>query len=127
MSEKDLNITVISPEKIIYSGQVDYIKVPGSDGYFGIMVNHAPLVAVVDIGVLELKNSGNTIRIVVEGGFIEVKANKVSVLTNGGDVKDKIDLEKAKKDLENLINDVSIKNRDLQIKKAQARILAYEL
>lgn len=127
MSEKDLKITVISPEKVIYTGEVDYVKVPGSDGYFGVMINHAPLVAIVDIGILELKNGNEVTRIVAEGGFIEVKSNNVSVLINGGDLRDKIDLAKAKEDLERLKSDNTIKNRGLLMKKAQARILIHEL
>lgn len=55
MSAHKLNVSVISPEKILYKGEVDSLVVPGSEGFFGILPNHAPLVATLGIGVLEIR------------------------------------------------------------------------
>ncbi|EMO62373.1 ATP synthase F1, epsilon subunit [Leptospira borgpetersenii serovar Pomona str. 200901868] len=94
-----LNVSVISPEKILYKGEVDSLVVPGSEGFFGILRNHAPLVATLGIGVLEIRKGEKLKNISVEGGFIEVKDNTVSILTDHGALKEDIDIEAEKKAL----------------------------
>lgn len=97
MSAHKLNVSVISPEKILYKGEVDSLVVPGSEGFFGILPNHAPLVATLGIGVLEIRKGEKLKNISVEGGFIEVKDNTVSILTDHGALKEDIDIEDRKK------------------------------
>lgn len=99
MSAHKLNVSVISPEKILYKGEVDSLVVPGSEGFFGILPNHAPLVATLGIGVLEIRKGEKLKNISVEGGFIEVKDNTVSILTDHGALKEDIDIEAEKKAL----------------------------
>lgn len=55
MSANKLKVSVISPEKILYKGEVDSLIVPGSEGFFGILPDHAPLVATLGIGILEIR------------------------------------------------------------------------
>lgn len=58
MTESILNVTVISPEKQIFSGSAEYVNIPGTMGYFGILANHSPIVSELDIGILEIKQLG---------------------------------------------------------------------
>ncbi len=125
MTESILNVTVISPEKQIFSGSAEYVNIPGTMGYFGILANHSPIVSELDIGILEIKQLGKVVKIVVDGGFAEVKANQIKILTNGGDVKEKIDATRAVAELEKAIASTS-KSRDLDIKKAKVRVLIHK-
>ncbi|MBK8398211.1 MAG: ATP synthase F1 subunit epsilon [Leptospiraceae bacterium] len=125
MTESILNVTVISPEKQIFSGSAEYVNIPGTMGYFGILANHSPIVSELDIGILEIKQLGKVVKIVVDGGFAEVKANQIKILTNGGDVKEKIDATRAAAELEKAIASTS-KSRDLDIKKAKVRVLIHK-
>ena len=121
MSESTFSVTIISPEKQIYAGSAEHLLIPGSDGYFGVMANHASLVAELDYGILEVKLNGNTTKIVIDAGFAEIKSNTVKILTNGGDLQKNIDIDKAKKELELALASTS-KHRNEEIKKAKFRV-----
>ncbi len=97
MSANKLKVSVISPEKILYKGEVDSLVVPGSEGFFGILPNHAPLVAVLGIGILEIRKGEKLKVLSIEGGFIEVKENSISILTDHGALKEDIDIEAERK------------------------------
>ncbi len=125
MSESKLTVTVISPEKQIFSGPAEYVNIPGTMGYFGILVNHSPIVSELEIGILEIKHDGKVLKIVVDGGFAEVKFNNIKILTNGGDMKENIDPNRASADLEKAIASSS-KTREQDIKKAKVRVLIHK-
>ncbi len=126
MGVDKISLTVISPEKILYSGDAEYLRIPGIDGSFGVLPNHAPLIAELDIGLMEVKKSNEKIQMVIEGGFVEIKSNLVSVLTGGGDVRENVDLAIAKSDVEKWINEPKSEARNLALKKAKARVAIHE-
>ena len=71
---------LVAPEKLLFSGQVDQVDVPGSEGDFGVLAGHAPLVSTVRPGVLVIYRDGGELRIVVNGGFAEVNSAGLTVL-----------------------------------------------
>jgi serine/threonine protein kinase len=86
---------------------------------------YSPIVSELEVGILEIKHDGKVLKIVVDGGFAEVKSNQIKILTNGGDVKDNIDFHRASADLDKAIASSS-KTRELDIKKARARVLIHK-
>ncbi|EMJ93869.1 ATP synthase F1 subunit epsilon [Leptospira alstonii] len=123
MSAHKLNVSVISPEKILYKGEVDSLVVPGSEGFFGILPNHAPLVAVLGIGVLEIRKGEKLKVLSVEGGFIEIKDNAISILTDHGALKEDIDVEAEKKALTEAEKLPPSSSKNLLLQKTKTRIL----
>jgi len=77
-----MELEIITPEKNIYKGEVDAVKIPGFNGSFGVLDNHAPLVSTLKKGEIELteKDSKEEKKFPVESGVIEVYNNKVIVL-----------------------------------------------
>ena len=74
---------LVSPEKLLFSGEVDQVDVPGSEGYFGVLAGHAPTVAALRPGIMTVYVSGQAQRMVVLGGFAEVAADgKLTVLAD---------------------------------------------
>jgi F-type H+-transporting ATPase subunit epsilon len=73
---------LVSPERLLFSGEVEQVDVPGSEGDFGVFANHAPLVAIVRPGVLTIHAGGKVEKIVVLGGFAEVGPNGLTVLAD---------------------------------------------
>ena len=73
---------LVSPEKLLMSGEVEQVDVPGSEGYFGVLAGHAPLVAALRPGILTIKRSGEEINIVILGGFAEVSPTGLTVLAD---------------------------------------------
>ncbi|MBM9500743.1 ATP synthase F1 subunit epsilon [Leptospira sp. 201903071] len=123
MSANKLNVSVISPEKVLYKGEVDSLIVPGSEGFFGILPNHAPLVAVLGIGVLEIRKGEKLKVLSVEGGFIEVKENSISILTDHGALKEDIDLQAEQKNLSEVEKLPPSDSKNLLLQKTKTRIL----
>ena len=71
-----------SPERLVFSGEVDQVDVPGSEGEFGVFAGHAPLVTTIRPGMLTVYQGGEKHQIVVHGGFAEVGANGLTVLAD---------------------------------------------
>ena len=73
---------LVSPEKVLFSGEVSQVDVPGAEGDFGVLAGHAPLVTTLRPGVLVIYSERDTQRIVVDGGFAEVGPAGLTVLAN---------------------------------------------
>ena len=73
---------LVSPEKLLFTGDVDQVDVPGLEGDFGVLAQHAPLVTALRPGILVIHREGGEQRIVVNGGFAEVGAAGLTVLAD---------------------------------------------
>ena len=73
---------LVSPEKLLFSGEVDQVDVPGSEGDFGVLAGHAPLIATLRPGILTIYREGGALRVVVNGGFAEVGPTGLTVLAD---------------------------------------------
>jgi len=72
---------LVSPEKMAFSGEVDQVDVPGTEGDFGVLAGHAPVVAAVRPGILTVITGTTKQKIIVLGGIAEVSAKGLTVLT----------------------------------------------
>lgn len=76
-----MTLNILTPERKIFEGEVYGILVPGVQGYFELLDNHAPIVAALGIGRMKvLKDKNNSEEYKIEGGFIEMSNNKTVVL-----------------------------------------------
>ncbi len=73
---------LVSPERILFSGEVDQVDVPGSEGDFGVLAGHAPFVTIVRPGILTIYSNGSAQKVVVLGGFAEVSPAGLTVLAD---------------------------------------------
>ncbi len=74
-------LEIITPEKKIFSGEVESIKLPGADGSFGVLNNHAPIIAALKKGIVKVTDSKKHVEnFEINGGVVEVLKNKVIVL-----------------------------------------------
>ncbi len=71
---------LVSPERLVFSGPVTEVVVPGSEGELGIMAGHAPLITTLRPGILTVKGEGADKKLYVRGGFAEVSAKGLTVL-----------------------------------------------
>ena len=80
MTDK-IHFDLVSPERMLLSEDVDMVTLPGTEGYFGVLAGHAPVISSLRPGVIEV-TGGTTpnLRLFVRGGFAEVDAKKVIVL-----------------------------------------------
>jgi F-type H+-transporting ATPase subunit epsilon len=73
---------LVSPEKIAFSGEVDQVDIPGTEGDFGVMAGHSPMVATIRPGIMTVYVGGKQEKIVVLGGLAEVSPKGLTVLAD---------------------------------------------
>ena len=86
-----LHFELVSPEKLLFSGEVEQVDVPGAEGDFGVLANHAPMVATLRPGILTVYSADGERKIVVLGGFAEVSAQGLIVLADLAESVEAID------------------------------------
>jgi len=74
-----LTLKVISPEKVLFDGEVKSVKVPGTSGEFEILNDHAPIISTLEEGTVSYTTDEGTVDVAITGGFAEVKRNEVSL------------------------------------------------
>jgi F-type H+-transporting ATPase subunit epsilon len=103
---------LVSPERLIFSGEVEQVVVPGSEGVFTVLENHAPMMTTIRPGVIEVKEVGASRQLFVRGGFADVSPNGLTILAEQAiplaelDVaKIEAELRAAEEDLEDATTD----------------------
>jgi F-type H+-transporting ATPase subunit epsilon len=93
---EQIQLEVVTPERRVLSEAVDSVTVPGMNGELGILPGHTPLISQLQTGVLAYSKGGATERLHVSGGFVEVNADRVSVLAEIAERPDEIDAARAR-------------------------------
>jgi F-type H+-transporting ATPase subunit epsilon len=86
-----LKLEIVTPETKIYSEDVEMVTLPGSEGEFGVYPRHVPLLTTLKPGELRIVKSGHETLMAVGEGFVEIKADAVSILTDMALESEKID------------------------------------
>jgi F-type H+-transporting ATPase subunit epsilon len=113
-----LHFSLVSPERALFSGDVDQVVVPGVDGQFGALSLHAPFMTVIQSGTIRILDGTLERRIYVGGGFADVTAQGLTILAEDAVDLSTLDAANLEKDLANAREDV----RDA--KDSDARMLA---
>ncbi|WP_068876606.1 MULTISPECIES: ATP synthase F1 subunit epsilon [unclassified Phenylobacterium] len=79
MAEK-LHFSLVSPERELFSGAVDQVDAPGSEGDFGVLANHAPFMTALKEGAVRVHNNGTVKVYQVRGGFADVTPDGLTIL-----------------------------------------------
>nr|QBE88755.1 ATP synthase CF1 epsilon subunit [Hypertelis spergulacea] len=96
----NLNLWVLSPNRIVYNSEVKEIILPTNTGQIGILPNHAPIATAVDIGVLKIRPQGQWIKMALMGGFARIGNNEITILVNEAERGSDIDSQEAQQTLE---------------------------
>jgi len=97
--ERALRLVVVTPEKAVLDEKAEYVGLPMYDGDLGVLPGRAPLIGRLGFGELRLRQEGRTRHYFVDGGFAQVKANVVTVLTSKVLKPEEIDVHAAKRTL----------------------------
>ncbi len=123
-----LNCNVLTPERQIYEGQVDFAVVQAHDGEMGFLYNHAPLISELGTGEIRLRSGDSTEYFYVDGGFVEIKNNSLIILAqeavNKQDLKPEL-LESKIKEITALPKPEAFAERlsiDIELRKLKARL-----
>jgi len=98
---------LVSPERLLLSGMVDEVVVPGSEGYFTVLKGHAPFMSTMKPGVVEVKRSEGDLRIFVRGGFADVNGVGLTILAEQAIMVADVDAAMLAEDIRNAEEDVT--------------------
>lgn len=123
MSETLVQFELVSPEQLLISEEVEMVVVPGSEGDFGVLPGHSPIITTVRPGVIHIFTNGTiSSRIFVAGGFSEVTSDRCTVLAEEALSVDKIDKTKTESDLQMAIDEVNKIDNKIARKLAENRV-----
>ena len=126
MSETEqLNLEIVSPEKLVTAKSVDMIVISGTEGDFGVLPGHAPVVSSIRPGLLEIHENNNVEKFFVTGAFVEVLENKVSILANEISKIDEIDIVVVENEIKDLKEKLS--QTEEEIAKSLIELEIYKL
>jgi F-type H+-transporting ATPase subunit epsilon len=124
-----LHLEIVTQERRLYTGDVDMVVAPGSDGEMGILPHHASLLTTLKEGVLKVKHDGREDLFSIGGGFLEVQPDRVIVLADAAERAEEIDLaraEEARRRAEELLKErpagVDIEKALTSLRRAQIRV-----
>jgi F-type H+-transporting ATPase subunit epsilon len=92
-----IQVEIVTQERTVFSGEVDAVNLPGSEGRLGVLPNHSPLLTTLGYGEVIVRKGGEEEYYAIGGGFAEVQPEKVIVLADSAEQSDEIDLERALK------------------------------
>ena len=103
MAENKLQLSIVTPERLVLNEDVDQVNVPGADGDLGILSDHAPILTTMRAGRFSYELVGEkgkeTIQMIVSGGYLEVTDNRVIVLAEAVEFLDEVNKDRAKASL----------------------------
>jgi len=90
-------LELVTPERMLVSEEVDEVIAPGYEGEFGVLPEHTPYLAILDIGILRYRTGAETRMIAVGGGFAEVGPDRVVVMADVAEKAEEIDVDRARR------------------------------
>ncbi len=116
-------LTIVTPEEVIFEDEVVSIVAPGSEGYLGVLTDHAPLITALVPGKLTVKDKGGGESVFsLSGGFLEVSDNVATVLADAVEPEEKIDVERARQASERAKERLQTKSQEIDVARAQAAL-----
>lgn len=90
-----LELQIVTPERLILQEQVDEVEIPGSEGYFGVLPGHTPLLASLAVGEMWYRKGQEKFYLALAFGFAEVLPERVTILARVAERAEEVDLERA--------------------------------
>jgi F-type H+-transporting ATPase subunit epsilon len=122
-----LDVALVSPERILFKGEADMVICRTSDGEIAFLTGHAPFVGLLGIGIVRIKlaDGGEEKTAAVHGGFVEVRDNRVSILSDVAELPDQIDVDRArrsKEEAEKQLMNTDDAECEAQLRRAHVRL-----
>lgn len=93
---KEIQLRIVTPERVVYDDQVRMVIARGIDGELGILFEHTPLVTPLKVSVLRVRKGDTFYPIAISGGgFVEIKPDQVTVLTDSAELPEEVDVDRA--------------------------------
>ncbi len=113
---------LVSPEQLVFAGEVTQVDVPGEEGEFGVLAGHAPYIATLKPGVLTIYGDGDPQRMVVRGGLAEMGLTGLTVLAEQAVPVAELDPEMIAQSIKDTEEDIADADNDVARDRARARL-----
>ena len=120
MADKLFKLEIVTPRKVVFSGDVVSFSAPGEAGSFQVLYNHAPLLSSIVVGEVKIQESGGKeTRYATSGGFVEVLSNRVVLLAETAESPEEIDVRRAQEAMKRAENRIHEPSPDLDVQRAR--------
>ena len=121
---KSIELEILSPLKQLYKGEVESMIGQAPDGLFGVLYNHAPMLAALEFGSFIIREAGGKERVFITSeGFFEITANKAAVLVDTAEARRDIDVQRAEEAKTRAEKRLAEKNKqEVDISRAEAAL-----
>jgi F-type H+-transporting ATPase subunit epsilon len=125
-----MQVELVSPERILYSGEAEMVICRTTDGDIAFLADHAPFIGTLEIGVVRVKTVGGSDEVAaVHGGFVEVRDNRVILLSDVAELASQIDVDRARRqrdEAEEKLRHDHDADCEAQLRRAHVRLEAAE-
>ena len=126
VDQEKIEIDLVSPEKQVFSKMADMVIISGTEGDFGVLPGHAPIVSSIRPGTLEIQDANNIEILFIAGGIVEVLSNKVSVLASEVYSKEDIQVDECESKIGEFNSEMQNMTSDEEKEKSQNEIDKYQ-
>ncbi len=121
-----LQVELVAADRTVWSGEASMVIARTTEGDVGVLRGHAPLLSLLTDATVEISAPDGIVHAVVDGGFLSVAANRVSILSERALLAEEIKIDEAKAELDAAHGLPTSDERELRIRRAEARIRAVE-
>jgi F-type H+-transporting ATPase subunit epsilon len=118
-----LTLEIVTPERLLVREQVDEVEIPGSQGYFGVLPGHTPLLATLQVGELWYRKGQEKTFLVIAFGFAEVLPDRVTILAQIAEKADEVDVVRARSALERAEQRLTRPQMEMDFERARISLL----
>ncbi|MBI3193239.1 MAG: F0F1 ATP synthase subunit epsilon [Ignavibacteriae bacterium] len=123
MADKNFQREIVTPQRVVFKGDVESFTAPGSLGSFQVLVNHAPLLSAIGVGETKMRDKqGNEIHYATSGGFVEVMNNRVVMLAESAECSNEIDVSRAEKAKSRAKDRLEQHPKEIDVERARAAL-----
>ena len=123
MYEKPFKLEIVSPRRIVYSGDATSVSLPGAMGGFQVLHSHAPLLSSLNVGTMKLRTAeGTEVFYATSGGFVEVRDNVVTVVVESAEWANEIDVDRARRAVDRAQGRLKTRAADIDVTRAEASL-----
>jgi len=118
-----MQLQIVSADRPLVNETVDEVEIPGSEGYFGVLPGHTPLLAVLGAGELWYRRGQETQYLAIAYGFVEVQPDRVTILAQIAEKADEIDVARAEAAKKRAEERVTNPTTDMDFERARVALL----
>ena len=116
-------LDIVTPEKTVYSGEIEHFQAPGVDGSFGVLARHQPMLAALGTGCVNFREAGGDERmLVISGGFANVSGDGATVLAETAEFGDEVDVERAQASRDRAQERLDNRTPEVDVERAHAAL-----